>query len=109
MRFVTEPLFSNLLHMIELNSSSVGSSAIEGFELDELAIQKGLLQVSEALDFLHNTANSVHLDIQPSSVLINSKGDWKLLVLALSKLIQRMPTMSTLPHGLIRVYLLTFK
>lgn len=78
MRFVTEPLFSNLLHMIELNSSSVGSSAIEGFELDELAIQKGLLQVSEALDFLHNTANSVHLDIQPSSVLINSKGDWKL-------------------------------
>lgn len=78
MRFVTEPLFSNLQHMIELNSSNVGSSAIEGFELDELAIQKGLLQVSEALDFLHGTANSVHLDIQPSSVLINNKGDWKL-------------------------------
>lgn len=64
--------------MIDVNSSSVGSSALEGFELDELAIQKGLLQISEALDFLHNTASSVHLDIQPSSVLINSKGDWKL-------------------------------
>lgn len=64
--------------MIDLGSSRVGASAIEGFELDELAIQKGLLQVSEALDFIHSTVSSVHLDIQPSSVLINVKGDWKL-------------------------------
>lgn len=78
MRFVAEPLFSSLKHMIDVNGSSVGSSSLEGFELDELAIQKGLLQVSEGLDFLHNTAASVHLDIQPSSVLINVKGDWKL-------------------------------
>lgn len=77
-RFVAEPLFSSLKHMIDVNASNVGASALEGFELDELAIQKGLLQVSEALDFLHNTASSVHLDIQPSSVLINTKGDWKL-------------------------------
>lgn len=64
--------------MIDVNGSNVGGSSLEGFELDELAIQKGLLQVSEALDFLHNNASSVHLDIQPSSVLINVKGDWKL-------------------------------
>lgn len=77
-RFVAEPLFSSLKQMIDVNGSNVGSSSLEGFELDELAIQKGLLQVSEALDFLHNTASSVHLDIQPCSVLINVKGDWKL-------------------------------
>lgn len=46
--------------------------------MDDIVIQKGVLQLAEGLDFLHSAAGLVHLDIQPSSILINSKGDWKL-------------------------------
>ncbi|KAF5092926.1 hypothetical protein D0Z00_004337 [Geotrichum galactomycetum] len=78
MRFVTEPLTSSLQHMIDINSSGVGSSSLDNGDLDELIIQKGLLQIAEGLDFLHSAAGLVHLDIQPASILINVKGDWKL-------------------------------
>lgn len=47
-------------------------------DLDELSIQKGLLQVTKGLQFLHNYCQIVHLNLQPSSIYINSQGDWKL-------------------------------
>lgn len=47
-------------------------------KLDELTIQKGLLQVSKGLQFLHNQCHVVHFNLQPSSVFINSQGDWKI-------------------------------
>lgn len=78
MRFVTEPLTSSLQHMIDINSSGVGTSSLNDGDLDELIIQKGLLQIAEGLDFLHSAAGLVHLDIQPASIMINVKGDWKL-------------------------------
>lgn len=42
-------------------------------EIDELEIQKGLLQVSKALEFLHENAGLVHGNLTPDAVLINSK------------------------------------
>lgn len=78
MRFVTEPLTSSLQHVIDINSSSVGSSSLDNGDFDEIVIQKGLLQISDGLEFLHSAAGLVHLDIQPASILINVKGDWKL-------------------------------
>lgn len=50
---------------------------LEG-QLDDLSIQKGLLEVSKGLQFLHRNCNTVHFNLQPSSVYINSQGDWKL-------------------------------
>ncbi|KAL1842239.1 hypothetical protein VTJ49DRAFT_5717 [Mycothermus thermophilus] len=47
-------------------------------EIDELEIQKGLLQVSKALEFMHENAHLVHGNLTPDAILINSKGDWKL-------------------------------
>ncbi|KAL2119727.1 hypothetical protein VTJ04DRAFT_6688 [Mycothermus thermophilus] len=47
-------------------------------EVDELEIQKGLLQVSKALEFMHENAHLVHGNLTPDAILINSKGDWKL-------------------------------
>lgn len=47
-------------------------------DLDELSIQKGLLQVAKGLQFIHNQCNIIHLNIQPSSIFINTQGDWKL-------------------------------
>ncbi|CAM1506424.1 Fc.00g060650.m01.CDS01 [Cosmosporella sp. VM-42] len=51
-------------------------------EIDELEIQKGLLQISKALEFLHENAGLVHGNLTPDAVLINSKSDWKLSGLA---------------------------
>jgi SCY1-like protein 2 len=42
-------------------------------EIDELEIQKGLLQISKALEFLHENAGLVHGNLTPDSVLVNAK------------------------------------
>jgi SCY1-like protein 2 len=42
-------------------------------EIDELEIQKGLLQVSKALEFLHENAGLVHGNLTPDAVYINAK------------------------------------
>lgn len=46
--------------------------------LDSLSIQKGLLQISKGLQFLHNHCHVVHFNLQPSSILVTKSGDWKL-------------------------------
>ncbi|PWN50757.1 kinase-like protein [Violaceomyces palustris] len=46
-------------------------------QLDEVEIQKGLLQVARGLEFLHG-AKMVHQNLTTESVLINVKGDWKI-------------------------------
>lgn len=47
-------------------------------ELDDVSIQKGLLQLSNALEFVHSQAKVVHLGLSPNSVFINDNSDWKL-------------------------------
>jgi hypothetical protein len=42
-------------------------------DLDEVEVQKGVLQVSRALAFLHGPGKSVHLNLSPEAVLINAK------------------------------------
>lgn len=42
-------------------------------EIDELEIQKGLLQVSKALEFLHENAGLVHCNLTPDAILVNAK------------------------------------
>ncbi|ODV80912.1 kinase-like protein [Suhomyces tanzawaensis NRRL Y-17324] len=64
--FVSEALVDNL---VTVNFSK---------QLDNLSIQKGLLQVSKGVQFLHNYCTIVHFNLQPSSIFINNQGDWKL-------------------------------
>jgi len=42
-------------------------------EIDELEIQKGLLQISKALEFLHENAGLVHGNLTPDAILVNAK------------------------------------
>lgn len=42
-------------------------------EIDELEIQKGLLQVAQGLEFLHESASLVHGNLTPDSIYINAK------------------------------------
>jgi SCY1-like protein 2 len=50
-----------------------GSRRGKEVEIDELEIQKGLLQISKALEFLHENAGLVHGNLTPDAVFINAK------------------------------------
>lgn len=54
------------------------ASFFKQHDREDVIIQRGLLETVQALDFIHNRASSVHLDIQPRSILINENSDWKL-------------------------------
>lgn len=68
--FATEQVFASL-------SEALISDHRQDVQLDEVEIQKGLLQVARGLEFLH-TAKMVHQNLSPESIMINAKGDWKL-------------------------------
>lgn len=42
-------------------------------EIDELEIQKGLLQIAKGLEFLHESAGLVHANLTPEAIFINAK------------------------------------
>lgn len=50
----------------------------EGYSENELIIINGLSQICGALDFLHNNANLVHLNVIPTSIFITEKLDFRL-------------------------------
>lgn len=49
-----------------------------------MEIQKGLLQISKALEFLHENAGLVHGNLTPDAVFVNAKSDWKISGLGFS-------------------------
>ncbi|KAG0219184.1 hypothetical protein BGX33_004248 [Mortierella sp. NVP41] len=88
--FATEPIFaslSNLLGNYE-NLPSV-SDDIRKFELDELEVQKGLLQLGKGLQFCHNDAKIVHGNLVPDAIFVNAKGDWKIAGFGFSTFLPR--------------------
>lgn len=72
--FATEPVLAPLSQAL-LASESAGRAS-ESVQLDEVEIQKGLLQVARGLEFLHG-AGLVHCNLTTDSILVNAKGDWK--------------------------------
>ncbi|KAF9471177.1 kinase-like protein [Pholiota conissans] len=77
--FATEPVLSSLQLAIP-EFGSLSSSV----ELDEIEIQKGILQLCKGLSFLHNSAKLIHSNICPESIIINGAGDWKIAGLGLT-------------------------
>lgn len=67
--FATEPVTASLASLLAEKG---------GREMDELELQKGLLQLGKGLEFLHESAGLVHANLTPEAVLINAKGDWKI-------------------------------
>ncbi|KAG5974094.1 hypothetical protein E4U55_000119 [Claviceps digitariae] len=99
LQFVTEPVSASLSSLLQekddqersggrssrfVTEDADGVRRRRELEIDELEIQKGLLQVSKALEFLHENAGLVHGNLTPDAVLINAKAirygqsDWKL-------------------------------
>ncbi|KAJ5320460.1 hypothetical protein PENANT_c010G04331 [Penicillium antarcticum] len=66
-------------------------------EIDELEIQKGLLQVAKGLEFLHESAGLVHGNLNPEAIYINSKSDWKISGLGFAGPPDSSETKSSLP------------
>ncbi|KAJ3222815.1 hypothetical protein HDU78_011596 [Chytriomyces hyalinus] len=66
----------SLLQVSESANDSTGAIAAR-FDLDEVEIQKGILQVIKGLEFLHAN-NWTDASISPDSIYINAKGDSKI-------------------------------
>ncbi|KAL1138476.1 hypothetical protein AAG570_008539 [Ranatra chinensis] len=77
--FATEPVFSSLANILgrRENLPSNGEH-INGYELFDVEIKYGLLQIGEGLAFLHRDAKMLHHNLCPASIVINQQGAWKL-------------------------------
>ncbi|KAL8947625.1 MAG: hypothetical protein Q9222_006112 [Ikaeria aurantiellina] len=98
--FATEPVTASLAGLLQEKDDQEKAGGVAGrpsrfvvedadgqlrrreLEIDELEIQKGLLQVAQGLEFLHESAGLVHGNLTPDSVYINAKSDWKIAGLA---------------------------
>lgn len=96
LQFVTEPVTASLASLLQEKDDQERASGVGGrssryvtedsdgtrrrreLEIDELEIQKGLLQIAKALEFLHENAGLVHGNITPEAILINAKVCWSL-------------------------------
>ncbi|KAG0042767.1 hypothetical protein BGZ83_012204 [Gryganskiella cystojenkinii] len=94
--FATEPIFASLSNLLgNYENLPQVSEDIRKFELDELEIQKGLLQLGKGLQFCHNDAKIVHGNLVPDAIFVNSKGDWKIAGFGFSTFLPRDPNVST--------------
>ncbi|KAL6718117.1 Protein kinase domain-containing protein ppk32 [Lecanora helva] len=94
--FATEPVTASLAGLLHEKDDQERAGGVAGrpsryvveeadgqrrrreLEIDELEIQKGLLQVAQGLEFLHESAGLVHGNLTPDAIYINVKSDWKI-------------------------------
>ena len=101
--FATEPVTASLEGLLKEKDDQERAGGINGrtsryvvddpdgpgkkrreIEIDQLEMQKGLLQIGQGLEFLHESAGLVHGNITPDAIFINAKSDWKLSGLGFS-------------------------
>ncbi|CAI6251423.1 unnamed protein product [Periconia digitata] len=98
--FATEPVTASLAGLLQEKDEQEKAGGVGGrrsryvveetdgqkrrreLEIDELEIQKGLLQVAKGLEFLHESAGLVHGNLTPEAIFVNAKSDWKISGLA---------------------------
>lgn len=109
--FATEPVTSSLATVLRdedgqersgrssryMVEEADGSRRRRDVEIDELEIQKGLLQVAKGLEFLHESAGLVHGNLNPEAIYINAKSDWKISGLAFAGPPDDSKTQSSVP------------
>ncbi|KAF8568111.1 hypothetical protein P879_03529 [Paragonimus westermani] len=95
--FASEPLFTSLKSALLTSFSNENKSHVdEPFVLTEVEIKYGLMQISEALSFLHTDCHRVHLNLVPESIVINKFGLWKFGGFEFSKLLEHQPSSASL-------------
>ncbi|KAF2833065.1 protein kinase domain-containing protein ppk32 [Ophiobolus disseminans] len=119
LQFATEPVTASLAGLLQEKDEQEKAGGVGGrrsryvieeadgqkrrreLEIDELEIQKGLLQVAKGLEFLHESAGLVHANLTPDAIFINAKSDWKISGLGFST----PPEDSTKPTSVIPISL----
>ena len=92
---VHHPYIVNVLEVFEEhNTAYIAMEYIDGYSLKSLLEKEGMLpenqvlyyirQIGEALQFVHEK-NILHLDIKPSNILIDKKGNARLIDFGVSK------------------------
>lgn len=85
--FATEPVLSSLSVLLAekdeeearnhggrfVRDDGNGGRKRREVEIDELEIQKGLLQIGKGLEFLHESAALIHGNLTPDSIMVNAK------------------------------------
>ncbi|XP_034174802.1 SCY1-like protein bma isoform X1 [Osmia lignaria lignaria] len=109
--FVSEPVLASLANVLayqEQRANSIGQSTsnvtkqtssaashhrtifTKEYELLDIEIKYGLLQITEALLFLHVTRKVLHRNVCPASIIITKRGTWKLSGLEFSEKVNEM-------------------
>ncbi|MCJ1465089.1 hypothetical protein MMC07_003705 [Pseudocyphellaria aurata] len=94
--FATEPVTASLAGLLQEKDDQERAGGVGGrpsryvveeadgqkrrreLEIDELEIQKGLLQIAQGLEFLHESAKLIHGNLTPEAIYVNVKSDWKI-------------------------------
>lgn len=78
--FATEPAFCSLANILgETENMPVPPPPeLKDYQLFDVEIKYGFLQVSEGLAFLHNDVKRLHRNLCPQSIVVNKKGAWKI-------------------------------
>ncbi|CAL1271739.1 unnamed protein product [Larinioides sclopetarius] len=79
--FATEPVLgtlANVLGCLEERLPQNLPPIVKEYTFLDLEIKYGLLQLTEALCFLHYSCKLIHRNLCPQSVIINKRGTWKL-------------------------------
>ncbi|KAL7631809.1 UNVERIFIED_CONTAM: hypothetical protein RMT77_017884 [Armadillidium vulgare] len=78
--FATEPVLASLANVLGRhdNMPTPVPYHLKDFTFYDVEIKYGLLQISEGLNFLHNSVKIVHRCISPETIVLNQQGAWKL-------------------------------
>jgi len=113
--FATEPVTASLAGLLQEKDDQETAGGVAGrpsrcaveeadgqrrrreLEIDELEIQKGLLQVAQGLEFLHESAGLIHGNLTPDAIFVNVKSDWKIAGLGFAGPPDTSNSQSTMP------------
>ncbi|KAK1118526.1 hypothetical protein K0M31_014835 [Melipona bicolor] len=115
--FASEPVLASLANVLayqEQRANNIGQSSSNAtkqtssvashratyakeYELLDIEIKYGLLQITEALLFLHGTCKVLHRNVCPASIIITKRGTWKLSGLEFIEKVNEMTTISLQP------------
>lgn len=73
--FVTERVTGTVRDLVKLRAAD---GDVKQDELNDLTLERGISNIMDALNFLHNNVGYVHLNLAPTSVYIDANGDWRL-------------------------------
>ncbi|VUZ46754.1 unnamed protein product [Hymenolepis diminuta] len=78
--FATEPIFTSLANALGRTTNLTGPQLdrLNNFTFTETELKYGVIQICEALTFVHRDGKRFHLNVSPESIVVNRLGSWKL-------------------------------